>query len=255
MLSQSDRDRQTKTKLRVVTWKKERENTDRQIDRQTCAQTNVYTHTHTHTRTHLRRSYKWVSSWISIIATSEVTIVRCHYCVLLSLLYIFSEQEKRERDVSKEARHSVNRSYLSHCPIHGPHALASTMAPISLNGLSNPSLSMVALICSEPGVTVNWVLYNGNHGNILMVSNHTHTHEQSPTPQRKLYRHVCSSTKFRAWGSSTSTLKRTSALFQPLQNASSTTTQAMFENENFWKCLIYSGRPLKTDFCDFYEWN
>ena len=39
--------------------------------------------------------------------------------------------------------------------MHGPHALARTIPPISLSGLSTPSLSMVALICSEPGVMVN----------------------------------------------------------------------------------------------------
>ena len=44
--------------------------------------------------------------------------------------------------------------YLSHCPIQGPQALASTIPPMSLSGLSMPSRSMVALICSEPGVIV-----------------------------------------------------------------------------------------------------
>ncbi len=48
--------------------------------------------------------------------------------------------------------------YLFHCPIQGPHALARTIAPMSFNGLSIPSRSIVALICSDPGVTVNWVL-------------------------------------------------------------------------------------------------
>ena len=38
--------------------------------------------------------------------------------------------------------------------MHGPQALARTIPPISLSGLSMASLSMVALICSEPGVIV-----------------------------------------------------------------------------------------------------
>jgi len=38
--------------------------------------------------------------------------------------------------------------------MHGPQALARTIPPISLSDLSMASLSMVALICSEPGVIV-----------------------------------------------------------------------------------------------------
>ena len=42
--------------------------------------------------------------------------------------------------------------------MHGPQAFARTIAPKSLKGLSMPSLAIVALICSEPGVTVKVVL-------------------------------------------------------------------------------------------------
>ena len=151
----------------------------------------------------------------------------------LPSLHLFWTKEERKGGLSKEARHSVNRSYLSHCPIHGPHALASTMAPISLNGLSNPSLSMVALICSEPGVTVNWVLYNSNHGNILRLSNHTHI-QQSLTTTSTYTVQAC------AWASSTSTVRCTSEFFQAL--ASCKMLQApqrkqKFDNENFWKYM------------------
>ncbi len=40
----------------------------------------------------------------------------------------------------------------SHWPMHGPHALASTVAPIASRSARSPSRSMVARICSEPGV-------------------------------------------------------------------------------------------------------
>jgi len=45
----------------------------------------------------------------------------------------------------------------SHWPMHGPQALASTVAPIASRSASRPSRSMVARICSEPGVTSNSV--------------------------------------------------------------------------------------------------
>ena len=40
-----------------------------------------------------------------------------------------------------------------HCPMHGPQALASTVAPTASRSASSPSRSIVARICSEPGVT------------------------------------------------------------------------------------------------------
>ncbi|KAH3662866.1 hypothetical protein OGATHE_004442 [Ogataea polymorpha] len=49
-------------------------------------------------------------------------------------------------------------SPLSHWPIQGPHALASTIAPFSSNVLIKPSLSIVARICSDPGVTKKGIL-------------------------------------------------------------------------------------------------
>ena len=39
-----------------------------------------------------------------------------------------------------------------HCPMHGPHAFASTVAPIASRSASRPSRSIVARTCSEPGV-------------------------------------------------------------------------------------------------------
>ena len=44
-------------------------------------------------------------------------------------------------------------SGLFHCPMHGPHAFARTVAPISISESICPSLSIVPLICSDPGVT------------------------------------------------------------------------------------------------------
>ena len=38
-----------------------------------------------------------------------------------------------------------------HCPMHGPHAFASTVAPIASRSASSPSRSIVARTCSEPG--------------------------------------------------------------------------------------------------------
>ena len=39
-----------------------------------------------------------------------------------------------------------------HWPMHGPHALARTVAPAASNTSSRPSRSIVARTCSEPGV-------------------------------------------------------------------------------------------------------
>ena len=38
------------------------------------------------------------------------------------------------------------------CPMHGPHALANTVAPVSSRSSVTLSRSIVALICSDPGV-------------------------------------------------------------------------------------------------------
>ena len=42
-----------------------------------------------------------------------------------------------------------------HWPMQGPQALASTVPPTLLNTSIKPSRSIVALICSLPGVMVN----------------------------------------------------------------------------------------------------
>ena len=44
-----------------------------------------------------------------------------------------------------------------HWPMHGPHALASTVAPIASRSASRPSRSIVARTCSEPGVIMSGV--------------------------------------------------------------------------------------------------
>src|SRR3954462_8419557 len=46
----------------------------------------------------------------------------------------------------------------SHCPMHGPQALARTVPPIASRSASSPSRSIVARTCSEPGVMSSWVL-------------------------------------------------------------------------------------------------
>ena len=46
----------------------------------------------------------------------------------------------------------------SHCPMHGPQALASTVPPMASRSASRPSRSIVARTCSEPGVMRSWVL-------------------------------------------------------------------------------------------------
>lgn len=45
-----------------------------------------------------------------------------------------------------------------HCPMHGPHALASTLAPTSSSTSWSPSRSTVARMSSLPGVTMNGTL-------------------------------------------------------------------------------------------------
>lgn len=50
-------------------------------------------------------------------------------------------------------RHSErSRDFSQTCPIHGPHALANTVAPVFSNSSVILSRSIVALICSDPGV-------------------------------------------------------------------------------------------------------
>ncbi len=46
----------------------------------------------------------------------------------------------------------------AHWPMHGPQALASTVAPMRSKSASRPSRSMVARTCSEPGVIIRSVL-------------------------------------------------------------------------------------------------
>ena len=46
----------------------------------------------------------------------------------------------------------VTDSGRDHWPMHGPQALASTVAPAASKTSSSPSRSMVARTCSEPGV-------------------------------------------------------------------------------------------------------
>ena len=41
----------------------------------------------------------------------------------------------------------------SHWPMHGPHALASTVPPADSNTSMSPSRAIVARTCSDPGVT------------------------------------------------------------------------------------------------------
>ena len=44
-----------------------------------------------------------------------------------------------------------------HWPMQGPHAFASTAAPMSLSDCNWPSRSMVARTCAEPGVTMSGI--------------------------------------------------------------------------------------------------
>jgi hypothetical protein len=64
-----------------------------------------------------------------------------------------------------------------HWPMHGPQALASTVAPIASRSAIWPSRSMVASICSEPGVirglgrgptVMAWRAIVGGAGDVLV---------------------------------------------------------------------------------------
>ncbi len=52
-------------------------------------------------------------------------------------------------------RWSFAPSGRDHWPMHGPQALASTVAPAASKMPSSPSRSMVARTCSEPGVIIS----------------------------------------------------------------------------------------------------
>jgi hypothetical protein len=58
----------------------------------------------------------------------------------------------RLKDVTIEFFSPGSMSSRFHCPMHGPQALASTVAPMASRSPSSPSRSMVARTCSEPGV-------------------------------------------------------------------------------------------------------
>ena len=45
-----------------------------------------------------------------------------------------------------------------HWPMHGPQALASTVAPTASSSARRPSRSIVARVCSEPGVIMSSTL-------------------------------------------------------------------------------------------------
>ena len=49
----------------------------------------------------------------------------------------------------------------AHWPMHGPQALARTLAPMASRSASRPSRSIVARTCSEPGVMSSGVLRAG----------------------------------------------------------------------------------------------
>ena len=49
-------------------------------------------------------------------------------------------------------RSPFSMSSRCHWPMHGPHAFASTVAPMASRSSSSPSRSMVARTCSDPGV-------------------------------------------------------------------------------------------------------
>ena len=53
---------------------------------------------------------------------------------------------------------SFSAPSLDHCPIQGSQAFANTFAPSVLNSSMKPSLSIVCLTCSDPGVMVNSAL-------------------------------------------------------------------------------------------------
>ncbi|RUS15282.1 hypothetical protein BC937DRAFT_92659, partial [Endogone sp. FLAS-F59071] len=55
----------------------------------------------------------------------------------------------------RDAYHCNRDLFTLTCPMHGPHALANTLAPAFWNASVCPSLAIVARICSDPGVTRN----------------------------------------------------------------------------------------------------
>ena len=64
----------------------------------------------------------------------------------------------RLNDVMIELDWPSATSDRAHCPMHGPQALASTLAPMASRSWSRPSRSTVARTCSEPGVMSRGVL-------------------------------------------------------------------------------------------------
>ena len=61
-------------------------------------------------------------------------------------------------DVTIEFASPFFTSVRFHCPMHGPHAFASTVPPTASNASRKPSRAIVARTCSEPGVIVNGTL-------------------------------------------------------------------------------------------------
>jgi hypothetical protein len=72
------------------------------------------------------------------------------------------------------------------CPMHGPHAFASTKAPTPSSAEVNPSLSMVARICSEPGVHRNGTYHTAK----TLLSVPTCLHHRCPSLVIEEQRHA-----------------------------------------------------------------
>ena len=70
----------------------------------------------------------------------------------VSALPSFRRGKLRLYDETIVLRSPISMSSRFHCPMHGPQALASTLAPIASRSSSSPSRSIVARTCSDPGV-------------------------------------------------------------------------------------------------------
>lgn len=141
-------------------------------------------------RTYLGGGDKGVRRRVGVVPGGEIPVEGRDDCVLLSLFHILPERithththiNSKNTQVELVTGGHVPNGHLSHCPMQGPHALARTTPPTSprifdyrktqtrlsvsshdpetrhrrsARTLTYPSLSMVARICSEPGVTVN----------------------------------------------------------------------------------------------------
>ena len=104
---------------------------------------------------YLWRSHKGMCFWIGIIPPGKVPVVACDDGVFVSLLYILPVPLTDAGPTSVGQHHTTNILQWLVLHTHTQISQHDQQLCLVMQCLTSSSLSMVALICSDPGVTVN----------------------------------------------------------------------------------------------------